>query len=200
MKTFQYGRAEIKYLKSRDKKLGAAIDAIGIIKREIMPDLFTSLVKSIVYQHISNKAARTVWGKLCEKLKEISPDRIALLTIEDMRHCGLPLTKARSIKTISDLLLRGELDFAKIRVMPDREIIKILSSLPGIGIWTAEMLLIFSLCRPDIVSWGDFAIRRGMMKLYGLNKLTREQFNRYRGRYSPFGSVASLYLWALSTR
>jgi DNA-3-methyladenine glycosylase II len=200
MKTFPYGQTEIKYLKSRDKKLGAAIDAIGIIKREIMPDLFASLVKSIVFQRISRKAARTVWGRLCEKFKEITPDRIARFTIEDMRQCGLPLTKARSIKTISDLLLGGELDFAKIRIMPDQEIIKILSSLPGIGIWTAEMLLIFSLCRPDIVSWGDFAIRRGMMKLYGLNKLTREQFDRYRKRYSPCGSVASLYLWALSIR
>jgi len=60
------------------------------------------------------------------------------------------------------------------------------------------MLLLFSLCRPDIVSWGDQVIRRGMMNLYGLKKLTKEQFERYRKRYSPYGSVASLYLWVLS--
>jgi len=60
------------------------------------------------------------------------------------------------------------------------------------------MLLIFSLCRPDVVSYGDLAIRRGMMNLYGLKDLTKEKFNRYRKRYSPYGSIASLYLWELS--
>ncbi len=82
--------------------------------------------------------------------------------------------------------------------MADEEIIDVLSSLRGIGVWTAEMLLLFSLCRPDVVSWGDQAIRRGMMNLYGLKTLSREQFERYRRRYSPYGSVASLYLWAIS--
>ena len=75
-----------------------------------------------------------------------------------------------------------------------------LSALDGVGVWTAEMLLIFSLQRPDVVSWGDLAIRRGMMALYGLNSLTRTQFDNYRKRYSPYGSVASLYLWALAAR
>lgn len=68
----------------------------------------------------------------------------------------------------------------------------------GVGIWTAEMLLIFSLCRPDVVSYGDLAIRRGLMNLYDLKELPKEKFNRYRKRYSPYGSVASLYLWELS--
>jgi 3-methyladenine DNA glycosylase/8-oxoguanine DNA glycosylase len=94
--------------------------------------------------------------------------------------------------------MRGEIDFARFHEMADREIIDQLLSLRGIGVWTAEMLLLFSLSRPDVVSWGDQAIRRGMMNLYGLKKLTKEQFYRYRRRYSPYGSVASLYLWALS--
>ena len=84
--------------------------------------------------------------------------------------------------------------------LPDAEIISRLSALDGVGVWTAEMLLIFSLQRPDVVSWGDLAIRRGMMALYGLNSLTRTQFDNYRKRYSPYGSVASLYLWALAAR
>ncbi|MCL2767475.1 MAG: DNA-3-methyladenine glycosylase 2 family protein, partial [Synergistaceae bacterium] len=71
-------------------------------------------------------------------------------------------------------------------------------SLPGIGIWTAEMFLIFSMRRMDVVSWGDLAIRRGMMKIYGLKDLTKEEFEKYRKRYSPYGSVASLYIWASS--
>ena len=68
----------------------------------------------------------------------------------------------------------------------------------GIGRWTAEMLLIFSLMRPDVVSFGDLAIRRGMIYLYGLQGLTKKQFDIYKKRYSPYGSTASLYLWAMS--
>ncbi|MCU0564846.1 MAG: DNA-3-methyladenine glycosylase 2 family protein, partial [Desulfobacterales bacterium] len=99
---------------------------------------------------------------------------------------------------IGEAAVSGELDLVGLRAMPDARVIERLSSLPGIGVWTAEMLLIFSLCRPDVVSWGDLAIRRGMMNLYGLKDLSREQFDRFRKRYSPCGSVASLYLWALS--
>ena len=73
-----------------------------------------------------------------------------------------------------------------------------MTSLNGIGVWTAEMLMIFSMGRPDIVSWGDLAIRRGMCNLYNLKDISKVQFERYKKRYSPYGSVASLYLWALS--
>ncbi|HEY5576525.1 MAG TPA: DNA-3-methyladenine glycosylase 2 family protein, partial [Clostridiaceae bacterium] len=72
------------------------------------------------------------------------------------------------------------------------------SSLNGIGTWTAEMLLLNSMERPDIVSWGDMAIKRGMMKLYGHTGITKEQFDGYKKRYSPYGSVASIYLWRIS--
>ena len=76
--------------------------------------------------------------------------------------------------------------------MPDARVIERLSSLPGIGVWTAEMLLIFSLCRPDVVSWGDLAIRRGMMNLYGLKDLSKKQFDRFRKEVLSlrFGCVA----------
>jgi DNA-3-methyladenine glycosylase II len=195
---FSYGRAEIDYLKRRDKKLGAAIDRIGLIEREIGPDPFASLVMSVVAQQISNKAARAVRGRLRELLVEITPERIAGVDSADIQRCGLSARKAGYIKGIAEAAMGGRVDFPRLNEMGDDEIILALSSLHGIGVWTAEMLLIFSLCRPDIVSWGDLAIRRGMMNLYGLKKLTRAQFDRYRKRYSPYGSVASLYLWALS--
>jgi len=85
-----------------------------------------------------------------------------------------------------------------LREMPDETVIERLCALKGIGVWTAEMLLIFSLGRPDVLSWGDLAIRRGMTRLYGLKELTREKFEMYRKRYSPYGTVASLYIWAVS--
>lgn len=198
MPIFQYGQAEIDYLKRRDRKLGRAIDRIGMIERQVMPDLFKALVHSIVAQQISRKAADTVWAKLAERLSDVAPLNIAGTDVVDIQKCGLSMRKAGYIKGIGAAAMNGQLDVPKLKQMPDEGIIEKLSSFPGIGVWTAEMLLIFSLCRPDVVSWGDLAIRRGMMKLYGLKALSKTQFNRFRNRYSPCGSVASLYLWALS--
>ena len=200
MQLFKYGNAEIDHLKSRDKKLGGAIDRIGMIERQVIPDLFKALVHSVVAQQISSKAAATVWGRLCGNLPDITPDEVASADAADIQQCGLSMRKARYIKGIGEAAVSGDLDLAGLREMPDARVIERLSSLPGIGVWTAEMLLIFSLCRPDVVSWGDLAIRRGMMNLYGLKDLSKKQFDRFRKRYSPCGSVASLYLWALSAK
>ena len=198
MPIFRYGQTEIEHLKRRDKKLGAAIDMIGPIEREIRPDPFDALVMSIVAQQISNKAANAVRARLRAFLGEVTPERIAGTDVSDLRQCGLSGRKAEYIKGIGEAAASGLVEFSRFQEMADVDVVEHLSSLRGIGVWTAEMLLLFSLCRPDVVSWGDQAIRRGMMSLYGLKELTREQFERYRKRYSPYGSVASLYLWAVS--
>lgn len=198
MKIFEYGQEEIEYLKRKDKKLGAAIDAIGMIKREVTPDPFTALVSSVVGQQISSKAAETVWSRLCSLVEAITPEELAKAGLSDIQGCGMSVRKAGYIKGIADAAISGDIDFKMLHTLPDDEIIKKLSSLHGVGVWTAEMLLIFSLCRPDVVSYGDLAIRRGMMNLYGLKDLPKAKFDRYRKRYSPCGSVASLYLWELS--
>jgi len=142
----------------------------------------------------------TIWGRLCGKVGAVTPESIAGMDAADIQQCGMSMRKAGYIKGIAETAVRGEVDLSRLSELPDEEIIAQLSSLPGVGVWTAEMLLIHSLCRPDVVSWGDLAIRRGMMTLYGLKTLTRIQFDRYRKRYSPHGSVASIYLWALSAR
>jgi 3-methyladenine DNA glycosylase/8-oxoguanine DNA glycosylase len=198
MEIFRYGQTEIEHLTRRDRKLGAAIEMFGAIKREIRPDPFAGLVTSVVAQQISNKAASAIRRRLQTLLEAITPDRIAGADISEMRQCGLSARKVEYIKGIADAAVNGEINFSRFNEMTDEEIIDQLSSLRGIGVWTVEMLLLFSLSRPDVVSWGDHAIRHGMMNLYGLKKLTKEQFQRYRRRYSPYGSVASLYLWALS--
>jgi len=198
MQIFEYGQQEIEYLKRKDRKLGAAIDAIGMIRREVTPDPFTALVSSVVGQQISNKAAETVWNRFCSLVGAISPEAVAKASLSEIQGCGMSVRKADYIKGIADAAISGDIDFNLLHTLPDAEIIKKLSSLHGVGVWTAEMLLIFSLCRPDVVSYGDLAIRRGMMNLYGLKDLPKAKFDRYRKRYSPYGSVASLYLWAIS--
>jgi DNA-3-methyladenine glycosylase II len=198
MHVFEYGQKEIDYLKRKDKKLGAAIDRIGMIKREVIPDPFTALVSSIVSQQISGKAADTVWNRLEALLGTITPESIAKAEISEIQACGMSLRKAGYIKGAAEAALSGQVDFTALHTLSDEEIIVKLSSLRGVGVWTAEMLLIFSLCRPDVVSYKDLAICRGMMNLYGIRELSKEKFERYRKRYSPYGTVASLYLWALS--
>lgn len=198
MQIFEYSQKEIDYLKSKDKKLGAAIDRIGMIKRRITPDTFTALISSVVGQQISSKAADTVWNRLLSLLGSITPESIAQAELSEIQGCGMSVRKASYIKGIAEAAISGEVDFGTLHTLTDEEIIKRLSSLHGVGVWTAEMLLIFSLSRPDVVSYKDLAICRGMMKLYDLKELPKEKFERYKKRYSPYGSVASLYLWALS--
>lgn len=198
MYIFEYGQKEIEYLKIKDKKLGAAIDRIGIIEREIIPDTFIALISSVVGQQISSKAADTVWKRLLELVGSITPESLEKTDIAKIQACGMSLRKAGYIKGIAESAISGEVDFKMLHTMTDEEIIKKLSSLHGVGEWTAEMLLIFSLNRLNVVSFKDLAIRRGMMNLYGLKELPKDKFERYKKRYSPYGSVASLYLWALS--
>lgn len=198
MEIFKYGDKEIEYLKKKDKKLGAAIEKIGIIERKITPDPFEALVSSIVSQQISSKAAETVWNRFTNVIGIVTPENIENVSLEEIQGCGMSLRKVGYIKGIAEAAISGEVNFGELNDLADEEIVKKLSALKGVGVWTAEMLLIFSLCRPDVVSYGDLAIRRGMMNLYGHKELSKERFERYRKRYSPYGSVASLYLWALS--
>jgi len=195
---FQYGVKEIEFLKKKDKKLAAAIDRIGIIKRELTLDPFEALVASIVSQQISKKAAETVWNRFYNVLCEVNPENILKASDEEIQKCGMTMKKVGYIKGIAEAAVSGQIDFKNLALLSDEEIIKKLSALHGVGVWTAEMLLIFSLNRPNVVSYKDLAICRGMMNLYGLKSLTKEQFERYKKRYSPYGSVASLYLWELS--
>lgn len=198
MQIFEYGQIEIDYLKRRDKKLGIAIDKIGMIRREITPDPFTALVSSVVSQQISKKAAETVWNRLYTQLGAITPERIIQADLSEIQGCGISQRKAGYIKGIAEAAISGTVDFKTLHTLADEEIITKVSSLHGVGVWTVEMLLIFSLCRPNVVSYKDLAICRGMMNLYGIKDLSKEKFERYKKRYSPYGTVASLYLWTFS--
>lgn len=197
-KIFAYGDTEMEYLKKVDPLLGSVITRIGKIERVIIPDVFPALIYAIIGQQISLKAAKTIWARMQERFGEITPENINSIPLEEIRLCGMQSKKAEYIKGIASTVLKGEFDLNKLYEMEDAEAIKQLSSLNGIGVWTAENLLLNCLERPNILSYGDIAIRRGIINLYGLTELTKEQFNEYKMRYSPYGSVASIYLWRVS--
>lgn len=196
---FEYDEEAVEYLKAKDVKLAAAIDAVGHVYREMDDgDLFAAVVHHIVGQQISNAAQATVWARMREKLGEVTSATVCATSIDDLQSCGITFKKAGYIKGFAEKVDSGEFDLAAVEHMDDARAVAALSSLDGIGVWTAEMLLLFCLGRPDVLSFGDLAIHRGMRMVYHHRKVTRQMFERYRRRYHPYGSVASLYLWAIS--
>lgn len=198
-KIFEYGQKEMNELRRADEKLRAAIDRFGKIDRVIIPDLFTALIHAIVGQLISVKAVATIWGRMLQQFGEISPQSLVVQSADQIQKCGMTMKKAVCIRNIAQMVAQGDFDLDGLYHLSDQQVIHKLSTLPGVGRWTAEMMLIHSMERPDVVSWGDLAIRRGMMKLYNLPSLSKEQFDTYRLSYSPLGSVASIYLWEISS-
>lgn len=120
MEIFKYGQAELAYLKKKDQKLGFAIDRIGMIEREVIPDLFAALINSIVGQQISAKAAATVWHRLQEHLGTITPQKIASTTIHEIQQCGLSTRKAGYIKGIGEVVAQGTLNLSEFHTLLDR--------------------------------------------------------------------------------
>ena len=194
---FEYTKEETDYLKARDPILGKEIDRIGMVKRRLDGDIFSSLISSIISQQISTKAAVTVKERLANLIGNITPTNIEKIDVEAIQKCGMTLRKAGYIKGIAEAALTGEIDFDGLHKLSDNEIIRILTGLKGIGEWTVEMLLIHSLQRPNILSYKDLGIQRGLKKLYGLNELSKKEFEVYGDRYSPYCTVASIYLWEI---
>ncbi|NLY72665.1 MAG: DNA-3-methyladenine glycosylase 2 family protein [Tissierellia bacterium] len=195
---FEYGNREKEYLSKKDPKLGLLIDHIGHIKREVNPDIYSSIVHQIVSQQISSGARDTIWARFEERLGEVELDSVLSLSEEEIQTLGISNRKAKYILDFSTKVREGVVNLGKLQYMEDKEVIESLCQVKGIGPWTAQMTLIFSMQRPDVISYGDFAIRKGMMLVYGLKELSEKEFIRITSAYSPHSTVASLYLWEAS--
>lgn len=195
---FKYGEKEIEYLKSRDARLADVIERLGHIDRTVDTDLFSSVIHHIIGQQISTKAQATIWQRLQAALGEVTPEAIDHAAAEELQSLGMTFRKAGYIKDFCRRILSGEFDLRAVEQMTDEAAVAALSSLQGVGVWTAEMILLFCLQRPDILSFGDLAIQRGMRMVYHHRKIDRRLFEKYRRRLSPYGSVASLYFWAVA--
>lgn len=195
---FEYGENEITYLRNKDKKLSEVIDQIGMIEREVDTDLFSAVVHHIIGQQISTKAQTTIWQRMKETLGEVNAETILSADISNLQSLGMTFRKAEYITDFARKVYEGVFDLEKVAQMSDEAAIKELASLKGIGVWTAEMILLFCLQRPDIFSYDDLAIQRGLRMVYHHRKIDRKLFEKYRRRFSPYCSVASLYLWAVA--
>ena len=195
---FKYGQTEMEYLKQKDKKLALVIDTLGFIERPVDTDLFSSVVHHIIGQQISTTAQATLWKRLNERLGSVTADTILALGREELQAVGMTFKKADYILDFAEKVQSSIFDIKGLDKLTDEEVIKELSALKGIGVWTAEMIMTFCMQRPNVVSFGDLAIHRGMRMLYRHRKIDKAKFERYRKRYSPYGTVASLYLWAIA--
>ena len=195
---FPYGETEIEYLKSKDKKLAEVIDQIGHIERTGDEDLFSSVVHHIIGQQISTKAQQSIWKKMNDELDAVNAETLFEAGREKIQKFGITFKKAYYILDFASKVHDGSFDLSAVEQMPDDEAIAVLSSLNGIGVWTAEMIILFCLKRPNIFSYGDLAILRGIRMVYHHRKVDKKLFEKYRRRFSPYCSTASLYFWAVA--
>lgn len=193
MGIFHYTDEQTGLLSARDEKLGAFIEKKGFVERHVFDDFFTGLCYNIIGQQLSMKACETLWGKFTQCVGEVIP--VNCLDAARMKECGLSRSKAECITACAERVISGGLAYDRLSSMTDEELIAALTEIKGIGRWTAEMVLIFCLARPDVLSLSDFGIRKGLSLLHDIDMTDKKSMERFREMYSPYGTVASVYLW-----
>ena len=165
---------EIDAMADRSMDLSAVAPLRRVI-RAVDPDLFSAVVHHIVGQQVSMRAQATVGERLRAALGEVSAQTVAALDAEALRGMGMSLRKAKYILGFARRVQSDEFDLEGVRRMDDGQAIAAFTSLRGVGVWTAEMILLFCLQRPDVLSYDDLAIRRGLRMLYRHKALDRKR-------------------------
>lgn len=194
-------------LAAADPTMAALIERIGKLdlktrlrrrSEERPDDAYGALLRTIVGQQLSTKAARTIYLRVLELFggKTPSPEQLLEASESDLRAAGLSGRKVTYIRDLASHVIAGELELELLRELPDEKVIERIVGVRGLGLWSAEMFLIFHLERPDVLSGGDLGIRRAIEIEYGLPELPQpEQVLEIGAAWSPHRSLASLYLW-----
>lgn len=190
-----YSKA-LSHFKKVDPILYELAKSIDPIVLEKSPNHFIRLVRSIVGQQLSVKAASTIFSRF-EKLfqTEINAGEILELNDEDMRSCGISYSKIKYIKDLAEKVHSKELLLEALEDADAETIIENLTKVKGIGTWSAEMFLMFALARPDVFSVGDLGLKNAMIRLYGLDKPTNKELLKLSEKWSPYRTYASRILW-----
>lgn len=187
---------KVKYLINTDEKLGKLIRYINKTELIIEEDGFKCIVKYIIGQQISDKARETIWQRVCAIWKNITPEKILEIEDNELRRVGLSKRKINYIKILASAVISKDINFCDFKELTNEEIIKKLTALKGIGQWTAEMYLIFSLGRENVLSKGDGTIRRTIQWMYDLEKLpSSEILLKYFSSWTQYATIVSSYLW-----
>ena len=190
----------INHLRKADPKLAAVIDAVGrctFEPAEHMPH-FVAITRSIVFQQLSGKAASTIYGRFAGLFADATPLAHKLLELHDeqLRAVGLSRQKIRYLRDLSGRVHSGDVPLEKLHELSDEEVIAALTSVKGIGRWTAQMFLMFRLGRPDVLPELDLGIQKGIQRAYRMRKLpTPKRVLEVGAKWAPYRTVASWYLW-----
>lgn len=191
-------RKAINHLKKADPVMAAIIERAGPYRVAYMEPVFQTLVRSIVYQQLSGKAAMTIFNRLAAALQvnPMTPEAILKLRPQKMRALGLSKQKTVYIRELARLTRDGDIQFERLPEMEDVAIIETLTRVKGVGVWTVQMFLMFALRRPNVLPVGDLGVRAAMKKAYGLAELPKPQeMERIATAWHPYCSIASWYLW-----
>jgi DNA-3-methyladenine glycosylase II len=190
-------RKAINHLKKSDPILRAIIERVGPCRMEFGEPVFHSLAEAIIYQQLNGKAAVTIFNRFATLAGEpVTPEGILKLTPENMRAVGLSKQKSSYLFDMAERASRGELDFTRLPDLTDEEVIKHLTQVKGVGVWTAHMFLMFTLKRPNVLPTGDFGIQMAIKKHYGKRKLPKPlQMEKIARPWEPYRSIACWYLW-----
>ncbi|SRR5260370_21836223 len=190
-------RPALQHLK-KDPVLAEIIRRTGPFTMQYRDPRFETLVRSIVYQQLSGKVASVIYGRLeaAVGMAGITPESIMKLRIDRMRRLGLSRQKTTYIRELARHTKRGSVVFESLPEMEDALVIEHLTKVKGIGVWTAQMFLMFALRRPDVLPVADLGIRIAMKKAYNLSDLPKPpEMEQIAAAWRPWASVASWYLW-----
>jgi len=190
------------HLRAADPVLGAAMDAVGPIEVASEPDLWWGLVDSIISQQVSVAAARAIIGRVAAlgASGRPTPAEVAAMDDDTLRAAGLSRAKVRYVKDLAARWSDGSLPHDRIAAMRDDEVVAELTKVKGIGVWTAEMILIFTLGRPDVLPVDDLGIRAAVQRLYDLPaRPGKDELLRIAEPWRPHRSLASRYLWRVAS-
>ena len=187
----------VAHLRALDPKWEAIIDEVGPCRLQVRPDRFGTLVRAIIGQQISSKAATSIDRRLRDLAGEIhQPTALLAIGEEGLRSVGLSGVKSRYVLNLARAALEGGLPLDEVHAWEDGAIAALLTAIKGVGPWTVEMFLIFALGRPDILSVGDLGIRVGLRSFYGLDALPGPQECRaLTEAWRPYRTIAMWYLW-----
>jgi len=191
----------LRHLSHADKRMEKLIDKFGPPNFNLMNNYYESLIRSIVYQQLSGKAASIIYERFLDLFVfDIYPEPkdILAVSIETLRSSGLSYQKVNYIRDLSEKWQEGTMNLTDIDSMTDEEISSELIKVKGIGQWTADMFLMFTLGRPDVFPFGDLGIQKGVMIITNMNRLpTQKEMERKTKKWQPYRTVAAWYLWKL---
>ncbi len=189
----------IMHIYENDRYLAKIIDITKRFQLKPKKDYYNSLLKAIVQQQLSVAAASSIYSRFSVFFNaKFVPEKILDASDTDLRNCGLSHAKVTYVKDLSNKILNGQLRLSEISLKSNDEIIKDLTMVKGIGVWSSHMFLIFTLGRINVLPIGDLGIRRAAMNLYKLRSLPDEKRLRklsIKNNWEPYNTIASWYLW-----